>query len=70
MDSDRKLFSYLRVFLVPTLLLKGALLYFGLNYSQYPGEGYGWGLVVTVILSVLNVGIFLWKNWQDSEAGS
>lgn len=65
--EDRQFFSYLRMFLVPTLILKMGLLYFGLNYSEYPGEGYGWGLVATLVLSLVNAGVFLWMNWQSSE---
>lgn len=65
--DHRKFLSYLRMFLLPTLFLKMGLLYFGLNYTEYPGEGYGWGLVITLILSVLNLGLFLWKNWQAEE---
>jgi hypothetical protein len=60
--STSQLTSYLRVFLIPTLFLKGALLYFGLNYSSYPEEGYGWGLFIAICLSLFNFLLFLWKT--------
>lgn len=68
--EDQKLFSYLRMFLLPTLSLKVGLLYFGLNYTQYPDEGYGYGLLIVIFLSLVNAGIFLWKNWSDAEGFS
>ena len=65
--GDKKLIAYLRTFILPTLVLKSILLYFGLKYSQYPDEGYGWGLMAAIVLSLLNFGFFIWKNWNDEE---
>ena len=42
-------------------ILKTFFLYFGLKYSEYPGEGYGYGLAITGCLSVFNIGYFLYK---------
>ena len=66
-NPGSQLASYLRVFLVPTLLLKGFLLYFGLNYSNNPGEGYGWGLIIAIVLSLLNFAFFIWKTRNNTE---
>ena len=66
-SSSGRLIPYLRVFLLPTLLLKTLLFYFGIQYSKYPGEGYGWGMLIVVVISVVNISIFLWQTWDESE---
>lgn len=65
--EDKKLFSYLRIFLLPTLILKAAIIYFGLHYSQDPGAGYGWGLVAAIALSLANFAYFIYVNWNDDS---
>lgn len=62
-----QLASYIRAFIVPTLLLKAFVLYFGLNYSSHPGEGYGWGLIISITLSLFNFALFLWKTRNNQE---
>jgi hypothetical protein len=54
-------------FLVPTLIGKSFVLYFGLNYSNNPGEGYGYGLVASILFTLTMVGRFIWKyrNYED-----
>ena len=37
------IFEFVFAYFCPTILTKILILYFGLNYSQYPGEGYGYG---------------------------
>lgn len=68
--DDAKLFAYMKTFIVPTLLLKASIIYFGLNYSNDPGQGYGWGLLISVVLSLFNFALFIYKNWNDSEEGA
>lgn len=58
--------DFLKVFLIPMLINKIFMMYFGLNYSSYPGEGYGYGLVATIIFLFFTVGRFLWK-YKDIE---
>ena len=43
------------------------MLYFGLNYSEYPGEGYGIGLVISICFTLSTLGYFIWKyrNYED-----
>ncbi len=66
-DSSQKdlgqsfLKDLLRVMLVPTLVNKAFMVYFGLQYSKYPGEGYGYGLLFTIFFLLFTVGTFLWK---------
>ena len=69
--DDREFFAYMKVFIGPTLILKTGILYFGLNYSSYPDRGYGWGLIVCIVLSLVNFGIFIYKNWSavDEDEG-
>ena len=61
------LYDFLKVFLFPLLINKVFMLYFGLNYSNYPGEGYGYGLVATILFLFFTIGRFLWKyrNIED-----
>jgi hypothetical protein len=64
---DPRLSNYIRIFLVPTLINKGLILYFGLNYSMYPDEGYGYGLAISVSLTLLSFAYFLYINWDSAE---
>ena len=62
-DPDLSQFlSFARTLLVPMFVWKVCMLYFGLNYSMYPGEGYGYGLVASISLSLAGFAFFLWKN--------
>lgn len=60
-SSKKVLADFLKVFLVPLLINKLFMLYFGLNYADNPGEGYGYGLVATILFLLFTVGRFLWK---------
>ena len=61
MQNNSVIKDFIGVFLVPTLLNKCFMLYFGLNYSNYPGDGYGYGLVATILFLLFTVGRFIWK---------
>lgn len=65
--SNEVLKDFLKVFLAPLLINKVFMLYFGLNYSNNPGEGYGYGLVATILFLLFTVGRFIWKyrNIED-----
>jgi hypothetical protein len=65
--SNKVLGHFIRAFLLPTLIGKVCILYFGLNYSDNPGEGYGIGLVISILFTVTMLGLFLWKyrNHED-----
>lgn len=62
-----KISTYIRIFFVPTILIKAGIMFFGLNYSMYPGEGYGYGLIACILLTILNFSYFLWKFRNYSE---
>lgn len=53
--------DFLRVFIVPVLINKGVMLYFGLEFANHPGEGYGYGLLATILFLLFTVSRFLWK---------
>lgn len=59
--------QFIRAFLMPTLVGKMFILYFGLNYAEFPGEGYGIGLVIAILFTVTMLGLFLWKyrHYED-----
>ena len=62
-DPDAKEFiAFLKAFLAPILILKFFIMYFGLNYSRYPGEGYGWGLAITLSISAASALWFIWRQ--------
>ena len=67
MTENNRLKSFLLAFIFPTLILKSLLLYFGLQYSNYPGEGYGYGLVTCLAFSVGNAIRFVYKNRDIEE---
>ena len=60
------IFDFMKSFLVPTLVGKSFVLYFGINYSQYPDEGYGYGLIIAIAVTVFSLVAFAWK-YKDQE---
>lgn len=65
---DKKVLKdFILAFLVPTLVNKMFMLYFGLNYSEFPGEGYGYGLVASILFLVFSLVRLVWKyrNVED-----
>ncbi len=58
--------DFIKVLLMPLLVNKMFMMYFGLNYSNYPGEGYGYGLAATIVILFVTVGRFIWK-YKDVE---
>lgn len=61
MNNKNRMFEFFFAFLTPTLLGKVAIIYFGMNYSQYPGEGFGVGLVISIVFTLCMFGRFLWR---------
>ena len=55
--------DFAKVFLVPTLLNKAFMVYFGLKFAENPGEGYGYGLIATVLFLLATMGFFLYRYW-------
>jgi hypothetical protein len=64
---DAVLKDFIKVLIVPLLINKAFMLYFGLNYSSHPDEGYGYGLIATILFLFFTVGRFIWKyrNIED-----
>lgn len=56
-------------FLFPIIIGKMALVFFGLMYSAYPGDGWGYALSGFVALSLFFVVRFLWK-YRDFDDGT
>ena len=60
--SRRQIFKDFAIsFLMPTLIGKGFILYFGQHYVDYPGEGYGYGLCAAIAFTVFMLSRFIWK---------
>lgn len=64
--SNKVILDFLKVLIIPMLVNKVFMMYFGLNYSNHPGEGYGYGLIATIIFLFITVGRFIWK-YKDIE---
>ena len=68
-DPDAKQFlSYVRMLFVPTIFTKTLIMFFGLNYAMYPGEGYGYGLASAICLSVFTFSYFVWSQSRKKPA--
>ena len=65
-ENPNVLKDFISVFLFPTILNKVLMLYFGINYSNHPGDGYGYGLIGTILFLFFTVGRFIWK-YKDVE---
>lgn len=66
MSKKPKLAEFLKSFLMPTFVGKSLVLYFGLMYSNYPGEGYGYGLAASAGFTVVSLCLFAYK-YKDVE---
>ncbi len=70
-DSEKKSQKMMRDFILtlilPMLVNKVFMMYFGMHYALYPGEGYGYGLVVTIFVMLGILGYLIWKyrNYND-----
>lgn len=53
--------DFLMTLILPLTLNKFLMMYFGLNYSEFPGEGFGYGLVATLLFMVFMISRFLWR---------
>ncbi len=61
-SESRQLFYFLRAVLLPLLITKSFLFYFGIQYSRYPGQGYGWGAFISGSFTVVMLIYFIWKQ--------
>ena len=66
--ASREMVAFLRTALVPTLVTKSFILFFGIMYSLYPGDGYGWGLLVSCVVTVFTFSYFIWSQSGKEEA--
>lgn len=66
-NKGPKISTFIRIFFVPTIMIKAGIMYFGLNYSMYPGEGYGYGLATCIALTMMNFAYFIWTFRNYSE---
>jgi hypothetical protein len=45
----------------PMILGKTLIIYFGMNYTNHPGRGYGIGLAISILFTLVMIIRFLWK---------
>jgi len=60
--KDLSLTSFIPAFLIPIIFTKTAILYFGINWGNYPGQGYGYGFFAAILFAVCSFTFFLWRN--------
>ncbi len=65
-SSKKVLKDFLKTLIVPLVINKFFMMYFGLMYSNYPDEGYGYGFAATIFFLLANCGFFIWK-YRDIE---
>ena len=65
-NSKKVLKDFLRTLIMPMLVNKSFMFYFALNYSNHPGEGYGYGFAATLVILFITLGTFIWK-YRDTE---
>ncbi|MGE3388326.1 MAG: hypothetical protein AB7K41_16495, partial [Bdellovibrionales bacterium] len=53
--------SFMRQTFISMVIMKGLLLYFGAYYSSFPGEGYGYGLITVIILTLCSYAYLIWR---------
>ena len=58
--------DFIKALLLPLLINKAFMMYFGLKYSENPGEGYGYGLIATIVVLVAGLARLIWK-YKDIE---
>lgn len=61
MSYNKTLSQLIVSFLMPTLIGKSFVLYFGLNYSENPGEGFGYGLAAAIFFTVFMLLRLIWN---------
>ncbi len=66
-SSNPVLKDFLKAFLIPVLINKMFMYYFGVNYSNYPGQGYGYGLIATILFLLFTCGRLIWKYWDIED---
>lgn len=68
-DKERRqiIFNFVVTFFCPTVLTKILILYFGLNYAEHPGEGYGYGLVASICFTLFMFARFIYTYWGHEE---
>lgn len=65
--QNKVLKDFLTALILPLTVNKFLMMYFGLKYSEFPGEGYGYGLVATLAFMLFMIGRFLWKYRHISD---
>lgn len=55
--------------LFPILVGKVGLVFFGLMYSAYPGDGWGYALLGMIFVSLTLIVRFLWKYRHYDDGG-
>ncbi len=65
--AKKTLKDFIKSFLMPTLVGKTLVLYFGINYSLYPDEGYGYDLAASIAFTAFGLLMLVWKYRNHEE---
>lgn len=65
--SQKMMRDFILTLILPMLVNKVFMMYFGMHYALYPGEGYGYGLATTIFVMLGILGYLIWKyrNYND-----
>ncbi len=66
-QAKKTLKDFIKSFLMPTIVGKTLVLYFGINYSMYPDEGYGYGLAASIAFTAFGLLMLVWKYRNHEE---
>lgn len=66
-QAKKTLKDFIKSFLMPTIVGKTLVLYFGINYSMYPDEGYGYGLSASIAFTAFGLLMLVWKYRNHEE---
>ncbi len=66
---EKMMRDFILTLVLPMLVNKVFMMYFGMHYAIYPGEGYGYGLCATIVVMILILGFLVWKykDYNDED---
>lgn len=66
-NAEMAPWGFLRAMLLSALFTKPSLYFFGVQYTNNPGEGYGIGLIATVLITFGSYAYLIRKYWHMKD---
>jgi hypothetical protein len=64
---EKMMRDFILTLVLPMLVNKVFMMYFGMHYAIYPGEGYGYGLAATIVVMLAILAFLIWKYRDYSD---